>query len=166
MKKVYFLISLFVIAGFIFSSSCKKQTLYYDYYGYLAKDDTTIDHYLADHNITAKKTTSGLRIVIHDAGFGSYPSSGQTVKVNYEGRLLDGTVFDNSYDNQVAFEFTVDGGQVIAGMNEGVKYISERGSATIYVPSPLGYRDKEQGGGLIPANSILVFDIDLLSVRK
>lgn len=164
MPRILFFINLLFFTGLIFTSACKKKT-FYEYDKWLKNDVAIIDQYLADSGITdVIKSTSGLRIVIHKQGFGSFPVSGQSVRINYEGRLLDGTVFDSSYDNQTAYQFTIGYGNVISGMDEGIQYLRERGSATIYVPSPLGYQGRSYGD--IPPNSILVFDIDLLSIQK
>jgi len=164
MPRILFFINLIFFTGLIFFSACKKKT-FYEYDKWLKHDDAIIDQYLADSGITnVIKSTSGLRIVIHKQGFGSFPVQGQTVRINYEGRLLDGTIFDSSYDSQTAYQFTIGYGYVISGMDEGIQYIQERGIATIYVPSPLGYQGREYGN--IPANSILVFDMELLSIQK
>lgn len=165
MKKIYFFINLAFLMALIFVFSCKKQTYFYDYYGNLDKDVAIIDQYLADNNITAVKKSSGLRYVIHNQGFGSYPANGNTVRINYKGMLLDSTVFVNTYDNQVSYPFTVGSGSVVSGLDQGIRYIQERGKITIYVPSPLGYQNQAHGD-LIPPNSILIFDVDLLSVQK
>jgi FKBP-type peptidyl-prolyl cis-trans isomerase FkpA len=165
MSKIFFFITLLFLVGLTLSSSCKKTTIY-EYDKWLKHDEAIIDQYLADSNITnVVKSTTGLRVVIHSQGFGSFPVPGQTVRINYEGRLLDGTVFDNSYDSQTAFQFAIGYGYVISGMDEGVQYLRERGKATIYVPSPLGYRNQAYGD-IIQPNSILVFDIELLSIQK
>jgi FKBP-type peptidyl-prolyl cis-trans isomerase FkpA len=161
--KVFFLF-LILTACLAFNSSCKKQIQIYDYYGHLAEDGKIIDKYLADSNITALTSTSGLRYVIHNPGFGTYPRSGNTVRLNYRGSLLDGTVFESSFDNQVPYEFVVGYGSVISGMEEGVQYIAEGGSITIYIPSPLGYKD-QAAGTLIKPNSILIFYMELLKVQ-
>lgn len=164
MSRILFFVNLLFFTGLILISACKK-TKFYEYDKWLKHDDAIIDQYLADSGITnVIKSTTGLRIVIHNKGFGSFPVPGQSVRINYEGRLLDGTVFDSSYDNQTAYQFVIGGGYVITGMDEGIQYIQERGSATIYVPSPLAYRDRVYGN--IPANSILVFDLELLSIQK
>ncbi len=165
MSKIFIFLNVVLIASLIFGSSCKNK-YYYDYYGWLAHDDTLIDQYLVQHGDTNYYVTaSGLRVIIQNPGFGSNPVSGQTVRINYQGRLLDGTVFDDTYNNQNAFTFTIGDGSVVPGLNEGVQYIKERGKVTLYIPSPLGFQDHAYGT-LIPANSILVFDVDLLSIQK
>jgi FKBP-type peptidyl-prolyl cis-trans isomerase FkpA len=165
MRGILIFLNLTLFVVLILVGGCKKDKIY-DYNKWLTHDDAIIDQYLADSGITnVIETNSGLRIVNHILGFGSYPVSGQTVRINYEGRLLDGTIFDSSYDSQTAFQFPIGYGYVISGMDEGVQYIRERGSATIYVPSPLAYQDQSYGD-IIKPNSILVFDIVLLSIQK
>jgi FKBP-type peptidyl-prolyl cis-trans isomerase len=94
--------------------------------------------------------------VIHDPGFGAYPAYGKKVRINYKGMLLDGTVFEDSFKNTVAFEFTVGTGEVITGMDEGIQYLKERGKVTLYIPSSLAYGPKAAGPFIKP-NSNLVF---------
>jgi FKBP-type peptidyl-prolyl cis-trans isomerase FkpA len=159
------LLSFLILAATLaFNSSCQKQIQIYDYAGHLNTDDKIIDQYLADSGITAVKAASGLRYVIHKHGFGLFAQIGTTVRLKYRGSLLDGTVFEDSFTNPVPYEFVVGSGSVIAGMEEGVQYISEGGSITIYIPSPLGYK-AQAVGNLIKPNSILVFYIELLKVQ-
>jgi FKBP-type peptidyl-prolyl cis-trans isomerase len=101
--------------------------------------------------------------VIHDEGLGSSPQAGSIVIVHYVGTYLDGTKFDSSYDRAEPFEYTHGAGYVIRGWEEGLSYISETGSITLYIPSVLAYG--VQGRGDIGPNENLIFDIDLLSVQ-
>jgi FKBP-type peptidyl-prolyl cis-trans isomerase len=144
--------------------SCEKQQYFYDSSGQLKADIVVIDQFLADSNIVALKSTSGLRYVIHDTGFGEYPTLGSSVTMNYRGTLLDGTEFDSSYDNPTAFNFSLGYNQVISGVDEGIQYIREGGSITLYIPSPLAY-GRSSPTELIKANSILIFHIELISVQ-
>ena len=86
----------------------------------------------------------------------------QTVKVNYTGRFVDGTVFDSSDDDE-PFEFTVGAGQVIPGWDAVVSTMKVGDKVTVLIPSEMAYRE---GRGAIPPYSPLVFDIELLEIVK
>ena len=85
-----------------------------------------------------------------------------TVEVNYEGRLIDGTVFDSSYDRGESVRFPLN--RVIKGWTEGLTYVKEGGKIQLYIPAELGYG--KRGTGPIPGNSTLIFDIELVKVSK
>ena len=125
-------------------------------------DAQIIDQYLAEKNIEAINTASGLRYVISEMGSGSNAQVGSLVKVHYTGMLIDGTKFDSSLDRGVPFEFTLGQGQVIRGWDEGISYFNKGAKGTLYIPSSLGYGPNGVGGGVIPPNAILIFDIELL----
>lgn len=103
----------------------------------------------------------GLGYEILQPGAGAYPKPDQTVKVNYEGRLLNGTTFDSSYERKAPAEFVVN--QVIPGWAEGIQKINKGGKIRLYVPSDLAYGDDGHPG--IPPESGLIFDIELLDVK-
>lgn len=84
------------------------------------------------------------------------------MEVNYEGRLIDGTVFDSSYERGESIKFPLNG--VIKGWGEGLTYAKEGGRIQLYIPSDLGYG--QRGTGPIPANSTLIFDVELIKVYK
>lgn len=144
----------------------------------LEKDRRTIKDYLEENNIDAQTTESGLSYVIKEEGTGQKAESGDEVKVNYTGYVLGGGYFDTSF-KEVAeekglfnpqreygpFTFTLGQQQVIQGWDEGISLLSEGGKATIYVPSTMAYGPRERGE-VIGANSILVFDVELLEVNK
>lgn len=130
--------------------------------------------YLEDNKITVKPTESGLYYIEKSKGKGSKPSKGNLVKVNYTGRLLDGTVFDTSdeaaakqagvFDERRPYEpieFPVGQGQVIPGWDEGLLLMSAGTKAQFIIPSAIAYGDRGQGP--IAPFSPLVFDVELVS---
>nr|WP_314480540.1 FKBP-type peptidyl-prolyl cis-trans isomerase [uncultured Pseudomonas sp.] len=103
---------------------------------------------------------SGLQYEALSAGEGAKPSREDQVRVHYHGTLIDGTVFDSSYDRGQPAEFPVGG--VIAGWTEALQLMSAGSKWRLYVPSELAYG--AQGVGSIPPHSVLVFDVELLDV--
>ena len=108
-----------------------------------------------------KKTESGLFYIINKQGSGSTPSKGSKVSVHYKGSLVDGTVFDSSYQRDEPIEFSVGIGQVIKGWDEGIMLLSKGASARFVIPSHLAY-GSQGAGGAIPPNSTLIFDVELI----
>lgn len=121
--------------------------------------------YLAVEGITVEPTTSGLYFIEKDRGEGPKVESGNMVSVHYEGRLIDGTVFDSSYDRGEPLEFVVGEGWVIPGWDEGISMMHVGGKATLVIPSHLGYGDRG-AGPLIPAYSTLVFDVEVVDAQS
>ncbi|TXH71895.1 MAG: FKBP-type peptidyl-prolyl cis-trans isomerase [Thiothrix sp.] len=106
------------------------------------------------------------------AGTGAEAVPGKTVSVHYTGWLYDekaadkhGAKFDSSHDRDEPFEFTLGGGQVIQGWDQGVAGMKVGGQRTLTIPASLAYGDTGAGGGLIPPNATLVFDVELLDVK-
>ncbi|EOQ74841.1 FKBP-type peptidyl-prolyl cis-trans isomerase [Acinetobacter lactucae] len=119
--------------------------------------------FLADN---AKKsgvitTKSGLQYQVLKEGTGKKPKAASRVKVNYEGRLLDGTVFDSSIARNHPVEFQLS--QVIAGWTEGLQTMKEGGKTRFFIPANLAYGEVGAGDTIGP-NSTLIFDIELLQV--
>lgn len=106
-------------------------------------------------------TPSGLQYMVLRQGNGPRPKPGQKVRVNYVGKLLDGTVFDSSYARGQPAEFGLN--QVIAGWTEGVGLMPVGGKYRFWIPAALGYGEKGAGGE-IPPNSTLTFDVELLGI--
>ena len=130
----------------------------------LQKDIEIIDQYLAENNIDAQSTDSGLRYVIDVEGEGAYPTPGNNVSVHYTGTLLDGTKFDSSFDRNEPFEFSIGRRQVIPGWDEGIALLKTGGKGTLYIPSSLAYGDRG-AGGMIPPNAVLKFDVELVEIN-
>jgi FKBP-type peptidyl-prolyl cis-trans isomerase FklB len=109
-----------------------------------------------------KTTASGLQYQVLQQGTGKTPTASSTVKVNYEGRLLDGTVFDSSIARQQPAEFQVN--HVIQGWTEGLQLMKEGGKYRFFIPANLAYGEIGAGDAIEP-NSTLIFDVDLLEVK-
>jgi FKBP-type peptidyl-prolyl cis-trans isomerase len=109
-----------------------------------------------------KETASGLQYEVIKAGTGKSPSATDKVKVHYKGTLIDGTVFDSSYDRGEPIEFPLNG--VIAGWTEGLQLMKEGGQFKFYIPSDLAYGDRGAGGTIGPG-ATLIFEVELLEVK-
>ncbi len=107
-------------------------------------------------------TASGLQYKVITEGTGSKPTKNQTVKVNYEGSLIDGTIFDSSYKRGEPIEFGVT--QVIPGWVEGLQLMSVGSTYMFYIPSNLAYGP--YGQGPIGPNETLIFKVELLDVHN
>ncbi|WP_347456065.1 FKBP-type peptidyl-prolyl cis-trans isomerase [Acinetobacter sp. ANC 7454] len=110
-----------------------------------------------------KTTKSGLQYLVLQEGKGKSPSANSNVKVHYEGRLLDGTVFDSSIarNQPVVFKTT----QVIQGWTEGLQLMKPGAKYRFFIPPELGY-GQIGSGDVIEPNSTLIFDIELIEVTK
>ena len=108
-------------------------------------------------------TASGLKYVDQVVGTGETPKIGQAVTVNYTGTLEDGTKFDSSLDRGQPFTFRLGQDPMIKGWDEGISTMKVGGKRHLIVPSKLGYG--AQSRPKIPANSTLLFDIELLSAK-
>lgn len=106
----------------------------------------------------------GLEITDVAVGTGKVATAGTHVTVNYVGMLTDGTVFDASAKRNQPFDFNLGGGQVIKGWDEGIVDMKEGGKRHLVIPAALAYGNQAVGG-VIPANSTLVFDVELLKVQ-
>ncbi|WP_430967556.1 peptidylprolyl isomerase [Spongiimicrobium sp. 2-473A-2-J] len=111
------------------------------------------------------ETTSGLRYKIIQKGSGSKAEKGQTVSVHYEGALSNGQVFDSSYKRNQPIDFQLGVGQVIPGWDEGIGLLQVGDKARFVIPSNLAYGSAGAGGGVIPPNATLVFDVELMDVK-
>ncbi|MFA6608721.1 MAG: FKBP-type peptidyl-prolyl cis-trans isomerase [Candidatus Paceibacterota bacterium] len=116
---------------------------------------------------TNMTTASGLTIEDEVVGTGAEAMSGDNVTVHYVGQLTDGKIFDASRNHgDQGFTFKLGAGQVIKGWDEGVAGMKVGGKRKLTIPADLAYGNQDVGGGLIPANSTLIFEVELLSVGK
>jgi FKBP-type peptidyl-prolyl cis-trans isomerase len=108
-------------------------------------------------------TASGLQYEVLTKGAGTKsPSASDVVEVNYEGKLLDGTVFDSSYKRGESISFPLN--RVIAGWTEGLQLMTEGAKYRLYIPSDLAYGSRGAGRD-IGANATLIFDVELIKIK-
>ncbi len=149
MKKI---VSLRTLISALFSSSPGDKP------NFDVQNEAEIVKYIADNNLTAKKSNSGLYYVIDNEGTGVNPTSSSNVTIAYKGYFLDGKTFDQ---NSTGYRTNLQ--NVIRGWTEGVTYFKEGESGILLIPSKLGYGRKNYSG--IPGGSVLIFDISLLKIH-
>ena len=156
--KIRNLVILSFIMMFTLGSCVKSDD--YDPAVQAGLDDALIVKFIADKNITAIKHSSGVYYQILNSGSGSTTYSASTqITAKYTGRLLNGTVFDQTTTLPLTFPL----GNVIVGWQIGVPLIKKGGKIRLLIPSGYGYgRD---GSGKIPSNAVLDFDIELVDVQ-
>lgn len=108
-----------------------------------------------------KTTDSGLQYRIIREGKGPKPKATDKVQIHYRGQLIDGTEFDSSYSRNTPASFSLN--QVIRGFGEGLQLIAVGGKAELFIPAELAYKDRGVGN-VIPPNSTLVFEVELLEI--
>ncbi len=138
----------------LFLLSCNKED------SQTEKDDQIIRDYLSENNINATKHSSGLYYTITVEGDGNHPNTNSTVTVRYTGYLTDGTIFDQTDGSSIA---TFGLSSLVEGWRIGIPLLKPEGKGTFFIPSELGYGDRNVGS--IPANSVLIFDIELVSFQ-
>lgn len=107
-------------------------------------------------------TASGLQYQVIQAGNGPKPKPTDTVRVNYKGMLLDGTVFDDSSQHGGPAQIPLS--QVVPGWQEGIALMPVGSKYRFWIPSELGYGESGTPGGPIPPNATLVFEVELLGI--
>lgn len=131
-----------------------------------------ISQYIADNNVTAKPTASGLYYIETLAGKGMQADTGMTVSIHYTGKFMDGKVFDSSVQRGQPIELILGRQQVIPGWEEGIRMMKKGGKATLLIPSAIGYGERgfedprNRGEYIIPPCSALVFELELVDVKK
>lgn len=106
---------------------------------------------------------SGLQIEVFEEGYGRMANRSDTVVINYNGYLTDGTLFDSSYKRGTPATFSVGG--VVPGFAEALMNIRLGGKAKVFIPSYLGYGSKGSGQA-VPPNATIIFDIEVLDVQE
>jgi len=109
-----------------------------------------------------KVTRTGLQYRVLRAGTGKSPKSSDEVEVHYKGQLINGKVFDSSYDRGQSISFPLNG--VIAGWTEGLQLMKEGAKYEFVIPSSLGYGARGAGSA-IPPHATLIFEVELIKVK-
>lgn len=119
--------------------------------------------YLADYSMMdgTVATESGLLYTVVREGEGEHPGPTDVVEVHYEGSLIDGSVFDSSYERDQTLQFPLD--RVIPGWTEGLQYMQPGAEHILVIPPEMAYRDRTDIPD-IPPNSVLIFRVELFSV--
>ncbi len=128
----------------------------------VADSTTTMTNTIGDTQTLA----SGLKIVYKQRGTAAKPAAGDVVSVHYIGQLTNGSEFDNSVKRGQPISFTLGQGQVIKGWDEGIAQLGKGDKAVLIIPPSLGYGERNMGNGLIPANSTLIFDVELVDFKE
>ncbi len=149
-------IILFTLTIFL-TTACLKDTISSS--EQLEMDIQEIKDYLVANNLAAQESQTGLHYIIEEEGTGEAPTADVEISVNYTGYLLDGTIFDESPDNE---PFTTTLQNTILGWQEGLQYFKKGGKGKLFIPSYMGYGANQVG--LIPANSVLAFDVELIDI--
>ena len=147
-------ILLFILIPIIFLTNCSKEenvTVGTDNFTQISDDKYTISN-------------SGLKYYDLKVGQGKQPKTGDMVVVNYTGWLTDGKRFDSSVLRNKPFEFPVGMGHAIQGWDEGVGTMNIGGIRQLVIPPELGYGQRG-AGNVIPPNSTLIFEVELLDIK-
>jgi peptidylprolyl isomerase len=166
------LITISLIAYLSLLGACKTKSAL-DAEALANREDMIIREYLADKGINAERLPSGIYYQRLQQGLGSKPSNGDTVFVHYTGNIIYSYVFDSSRFKGEPFQFRIGTNQVIKGWDIGVANMSVGERGVLFIPSTLGYGSCGSPCGsstsnvkTIPPNSILIFDVELLEIRK
>ncbi|MDO6472150.1 FKBP-type peptidyl-prolyl cis-trans isomerase [Maribacter sp. 1_MG-2023] len=154
----YFAILLLVTTMISCGSSDDNSPTPLEPIDYTDINEKEINVYLSANDLVSETTASGLHYIIENPGDGAKPSASSNVTVAYKGYFLDGEVFDQSVEG-----LSIGLNQVIAGWTEGIPLFNEGGNGVLLVPSHLAYGSFDYNG--IPGGSVLVFDIELISVN-
>lgn len=132
-----------------------------DYVDQDAEDEKKILEYLKTNQLEAQKTETGVYYIIELPGSAARPVLTNVVKVHYIGKLLNGTVFDSSYKTGVPIEGQLQ--NFIRGWQIGIPLFGKGGKGTLFIPSRYGYGAVSINN--IPANSVLIFDVNLIDFK-
>lgn len=127
-------------------------------------EDDVIKNYLLQNDLEATKTESGLYIMSSDPNAkGKLAKDGETVAMQYECKLLDGTVVESTYEMGKLFSFVVGSNSIVPGWEEGVKLTPVGSMSKLIIPSRLAYRHLQKGQ--IKPHSIIIIEVEIISIR-
>jgi peptidylprolyl isomerase len=158
MKNKYFLVTVFLVAlvvvGGYFVYKIPSQN---------SSDSANIDTSTLGAETENTNMNEQLGIIDEVVGTGAEAVSGKKITVDYSGTLTDGTKFDSSYDRNEPFAFNLGAGEVIQGWDKGFAGMKVGGKRKLTIPPSLGYGSQDLG--VIPPNSTLIFEVELLKVE-
>lgn len=133
-------------------------------------DDKILQEYFTQNNLKPMKTPSGMYYITVKEGSGATAQQGQAVTVNYTGKTMDGKTFDSNVDPEfkhtTPFTFTAGQHEVIPGWDEAAMMMKKGGKTKLFIPSPLAYGPNSPDPSKIPANSILMFDVEVTGIKN
>ncbi len=146
----------------VLAISCKKEVVI----DYGPIDQQIILDYLKANNLTAQSTASGLYYIIEEPGTADHPNKRSDVSVNYTQYSPDGTIFYSSYSYGKPSDFNlsgvINGAITPKGWQEGLQLIGAGGKIQIFIPSKLGYGANPPTTSIIPLNSVLIIENELV----
>lgn len=148
--------AIYALSLFLFISCSSDDEPLKDY---TVENEQEIIEYIAQHNIDATRTNSGLYYVVDEIGTGAGINSNSDISVKFKGSLTNGTVFEDTMDNIVSFNLQ----GLILGWVEGLQLFNEGGSGMLLVPAHLGFGSNPNGN--IPAGSVLIFEIEIIDYK-
>lgn len=154
-------VSALILLGFMFMSGNNNNSVSPN-----NSSDNINSKNNTDINNKVSTTTINNKLIkeITSDGTGEKAKDGDTVSVNYIGKLTDGTEFDNSYKRGQPIEFVLGSGQVIKGWDEGIKGMKIGEKARLTIPPSLGYGERGSPP-IIPSNATLIFDVELVKIQ-
>ncbi len=151
-RLLYLLLPVLMLA----TSSCLDTT------DFDAEDEKKILEYLKSNSLEAQKNDYGIYYIITVPGSDQKPTALSTIKVNYRGKLLNGNVFDSTFESGKPYEMKLS--DAILGWQLTIPYYGKGGKGMLFIPSRYGYGNFAIGN-IIPAHSVLIFDIELIDFR-
>ncbi|MBK6948819.1 MAG: FKBP-type peptidyl-prolyl cis-trans isomerase [Haliscomenobacter sp.] len=148
----HFIRFLFLLLPILALPSCKLEDQ-------AEIDQEKIEQYLADNKLSATRHSSGIYYIISTPGSGGSPSLTSTVTVNYKGYYVNNSVFDQTTGSPIQFPLN----NLIQGWQIAIPLLQKGGKGTFFIPSQLGYGSYPPQG--IPANAVLIFDIELVDFK-
>ncbi len=142
----------------VIAASCKKDVVT----DFTVVDKKIIEDYLTAKNLTAQaqSTASGLYYIIEKPGDANHPTISSSVSAYYKGYLTNDVIFEQTTTETATFPLT----NLITGWQEGLQLIGVGGKIKLLIPSALGFGSRPTSN--IPANSVLIFDVELVSISK
>jgi len=168
MKKIFWALLFSVVLFGCLKDKNPDQVCSYNDSQTIAPDSQQqkVKAYLDLNGINAQKHSSGFYYVIHSPGSGAFVTNlCSNITVNYKGKFTSGVIFDSTVTNNPA-SFALGG--VIVGWQKGIPLVNKGGSITLFIPPSLAYGQNDikdnQGNVIIPGNSIMIFDVEVLDI--